>query len=294
MPDMSVPPRRAGTTTMRTQPSEPTYILAANEAEHARLIALARGAADAVREMCARAGVGAGARVADVGCGPIGALVELAAIVGPQGAVVGIDSSAGAVETARAIVTRQQLGNVAVVHGDINTMDLTAVTAGRPFDAAHLRLVLWHQPDPAGMLRRVAALLRPGGTVLVADLLAHPRYDPPVPASERAWELLHAAAAARGVAQHVAYRLPRLCEEAGLRVLDARGTFDMRGPARDALAQTRGLIQSAGPTVVGTGLATATEIDRLVAELAAAEAQEFTSFINYLIVQVIAAVPGGA
>jgi ubiquinone/menaquinone biosynthesis C-methylase UbiE len=199
-------------------------MLANDAADHARLIEIARRHARFVRDMCARAGVTAGAHVADVGCSPVGALLELAEVVGPQGTVVGIDSSAAAVATARAIVTEQHLGNVAVVHGDVNTMDLAAVP-NTPFDAAHLRLVLVHQVDSAATLRRVATLLRPEGRVLIFDVLAPPRYDPPVPASDRAWALLQAAGAARGLAQHVGYRLPRLCADAGLRVLDARGYF---------------------------------------------------------------------
>lgn len=120
---------QAGTDEPGAPPSERTYMLAASEAEHARLIELARRNADTVREMCARAGVAAGGRVADIGCGPVGALCELAEVVGPHGRVVGLDSSAAAVETARAIVADRHLSNVAVVHGDINTVDHAALTA---------------------------------------------------------------------------------------------------------------------------------------------------------------------
>jgi ubiquinone/menaquinone biosynthesis C-methylase UbiE len=71
-----------------------TYVLDASEAGHSRLIGLAQQSADNVRELCARAGLREGARLADIGCGPIGALGELAEIAGPHGSVVGIDSSA--------------------------------------------------------------------------------------------------------------------------------------------------------------------------------------------------------
>ncbi|HEX5503203.1 MAG TPA: methyltransferase domain-containing protein [Thermomicrobiales bacterium] len=294
MPDMPVIRIQTEPDTRSAPPPAGTYMLANDAADHARLIAIARGAAQAVREMCARAGVGAGARVVDVGCGPVGALLELAEVVGPLGVVVGLDSSAAAVATARAIVAGQNLGNVAVVHGDVNTLDLAALTAAGPFDAAHLRLVLGHQTDPAATLRRVAALLRPGGRVLVADLLAHSLYDPPVAASEQAWELLYAAARRRGLAANLGARLPRLCEEAGLRVLDARGAFNFQTPASEILALTRALLVSARAAVVGAGLAAEAEVDALVAALAAAEAQEFRSAVDGLTVQVIAAVPDEA
>jgi SAM-dependent methyltransferase len=274
---------------MSDRQSAGTYILEASEAEHARLIRLARGSAETVREMCARAVVTAGSRLIDVGCGPVGALLELAEIAGPRGTVVGIDSSAEAVDTARAIVAGQNLRNVEVIHGDVNTMDLSVVTADGPFDAAHVRLVLSHQADPAAMLRRVATLLRPAGKVLAFDFLAHPRYDPPVLASEQAWELMYAAARRRG-AGPVGARLPQLCEEAGLRVLDARGSFDIRTPAREPLMGTRALLLSARTSIVRAALATEADVVALAASLTAAESQEFRSVVGALMVQVIAEV----
>jgi SAM-dependent methyltransferase len=271
-----------------------TYLMEASEAEHARLIALARRQADQVREMCARAGVGAGARVVDVGCGPVGALPELAAVAGPAGTVVGLDSSAEAVATARAILAGRGLGRVRVVHGDVNVTAPAAVAGVGPFDAAHLRFVLVHQADPGATLRRVAALLRPGGRILVADLVedaSYPRYDPPVPASERAWALLYAAAHRRGAAADVARRLPGLCAAAGLRVLDARGVFRLLTPAAELLGTTRATLVSARRSIVGPGLATDAEVDALAGELAAAGGQAFRSTQGPLSVQIIAEVP---
>src|SRR5262249_21236871 len=163
-----------------------------------------------------------------VGCGPIGALLELAEIVGSQGTVVGLDSSAGAIETARGIVARSGQGNVRLVHGDVNALAPAAIADDGPFDAANLRFVLIHLGAPAARLRRVAALLRPGGHILVHDYVEDarfPRYDPPVLASEGAFDLLMATRRRRGAAADVGRRLPRLCEEAGLRVVDARGAF---------------------------------------------------------------------
>jgi SAM-dependent methyltransferase len=271
-----------------------TYAVEASEAEHARLIALARRSADQVREMCARVGVGPGARVIDVGCGPVGALLELAEIVGPQGTVVGVDSSAAAVETARAIAVRHGLDNVRVVHGDVNSMDTAALASDGPFDAAHVRFVLVHQADPVATLRRVAALVRPGGHLLLLDPVddpGYPRLDPPVPASERTWEVLYATARRSGAAVDVARRSPRLCEEAGLRVIDARGAFRVVPPAQEWLEATRATLLSLRRAAVGFGLATDAEVDALAEALSAAQRQEFRSALGPLGVRTIAQVP---
>jgi SAM-dependent methyltransferase len=266
----------------------------ASGAEHERLVAVAHRDSDHVREMCARAGVGEGARVVDIGCGPVGALLDLAEIVGSKGTVVGVESSAGAIETAREIVARSGQRNVRLVHGDVNTLAPSAIAHDGPFDAAYLRFMLIHQKDPVATLRRVAALLRPGGHFLVHDYVedAHfPRYDPPVLASERAFELHTAARHRRGAATDVGRRLPQLCEEAGLRVLDARGAFAVQCSARDMLEDVRGLLLSSRRNIVGFGLATDAELDTLIDELAAAQGQEFRSALGFLFVQVIAQVP---
>jgi ubiquinone/menaquinone biosynthesis C-methylase UbiE len=269
-------------------------MLDASDDEHSRLIAIARRNGDIVRELCAAGGIGEGARVADVGCGPIGALLDLADVVGPQGTVLGIDSSEGAVESARAIVTREDLRHVRVVHADINHLERDALLGGDHLDAAFLRLVLVHQADPANMLHQVAALLRHGGRILVHDMVEdprYPRYDPPVPASERVWQLLHAAAHARGVAVGTVARLPSLCEEAGFRVLTARGFFRTQRPAAEILASTSLALQSARRSIVGTGLATETEIDQLTESLASAAQQNFRSVLGPLMMLCIAEVP---
>jgi SAM-dependent methyltransferase len=266
----------------------------ASDDEHARLIAGARRTADIVRELCALGGIGEGARVVDVGCGPIGALLDLADIVGRHGTVLGIDSSEGAVESARAIVAREGLSQVRVVHADIHTVDPDALLGGDRLDAAFLRLVLVHQPDPANTLKQAAALLRRGGVILVHDLVEdphYPRFDPAVPASVRAWELLYAAAHVRGAAVGTLERLPSLCEEAGFRVLMARGYFRVQSTAAELLEATRQLLQGTRRSIVGTGLATETEIDGLTKSLTDAGQENFRSALGPLMMLCIAEVP---
>jgi SAM-dependent methyltransferase len=268
-------------------------MLDASDAEHARLIDIARRTGDIVRELCALGDIGEGARVVDVGCGPIGALLDLADIVGPHGTVLGIDSSEGAVESARAIVAREGLNHVRVVHADVHQLDGDALLGGDRLDAALLRFMLVHQPDPATTLRRVAALLRRSGRILVFDMVEDPRYphyDPAVPASERAWELLYAVGHARGAAVGTLDRLPSVCEEAGLRVLTARGTFWVQTPAAEFLTITRQTLQGARRSIVGLGLATETGIDELMEALADAGQQEFRGVLGPLSVLCIAEV----
>ena len=169
-----------------------------------------------------------GDRAIDVGCGPVGALLVLAELVGPAGAVVGLDASAEALTQARQILDRRGLNSVRLIRADINATDLEAVPPDAPFDVAFCRLVPTHQVEPAATLRRIAALLRPGGRIVAQDILEDPRYpsfDPPVPAVERILALQYEHKRRRGVFPDVARHYRTLCGEAGLGLVSQRGLF---------------------------------------------------------------------
>jgi SAM-dependent methyltransferase len=113
------------------------------------------------------AGIGPGARVVDLGCGPGTFLPELAGRVGPLGRVAGVDGAEEAVRTAGALVGQLGLrGRADVVRA--RTED-TGLVAGS-FDVAFMRNVLVHNgPALNAILQHVAALLRPGGHLLSAE-----------------------------------------------------------------------------------------------------------------------------
>ena len=68
---------------------------------------------------------------------------------------------------------RQDLPNVDVREGDLESLPLAAAA----LDAAMLSLVLHYSPDPARALTEVARVVRPGGRVLVVDMLPHDRVE---------------------------------------------------------------------------------------------------------------------
>jgi ubiquinone/menaquinone biosynthesis C-methylase UbiE len=95
------------------------YVFDSTEADHDRLIHQARLMDDFACEACLRAGLRSGHQTRDVGCGPLGVLPVLAELVGPTGAVTGIDVSATAVERARLTLTRPGLDQVRLIHADV-------------------------------------------------------------------------------------------------------------------------------------------------------------------------------
>jgi ubiquinone/menaquinone biosynthesis C-methylase UbiE len=120
------------------------YLLGYRTAEQDRLQRQALKLADDSMWLFERAGVSAGQRVVDVGCGPRGCLDLLAARVGPAGTVLGIEPSEDAVGRARAFVAGQELSNVEVRVGDGRETGLDRDA----FDAVMTRLVLVNVPRP--------------------------------------------------------------------------------------------------------------------------------------------------
>jgi ubiquinone/menaquinone biosynthesis C-methylase UbiE len=104
------------------------------------------------------AGVGAGQRVLDVACGTGIVARTAAGRVGPGGAVTGLDLNEAMLAVARRIrpdLTWRQ--------GDAAALPFESGT----FDAVLSQMALMFFPDPAGALREMARVARPGGAVAV-------------------------------------------------------------------------------------------------------------------------------
>lgn len=119
----------------------------------------------AVVERQARwAGIGAGMRVLDVGCGAGVTSAILGDLVSPQGSILGIDASAERIETAR---RNFQGPGVAFACRDFR-QQMEGLGA---FDFIWVRFVLeYHRSGAFDIVGRLADLLRPGGILCLIDL----------------------------------------------------------------------------------------------------------------------------
>jgi len=104
--------------------------------------------------------------VADLGCGTGQVAEALAPFVGQ---VIGIDASQAMLKAAKKRL--ETLGNVDLRAG---TLEALPVNDGS-LDAAMMFLVLHHVADPARALAEAARALKPGGRLVVADMLPHDR-----------------------------------------------------------------------------------------------------------------------
>lgn len=110
--------------------------------------------------------IGADATVADLGCGTGRVSAALAPFVGH---VIAVDASAAMLHAARDRLRPYQ--NVELRRGELESLPIDDARV----DAALLELVLHHIADPLSALREAARILKPGGTLLVVDMLAHDR-----------------------------------------------------------------------------------------------------------------------
>ncbi len=105
----------------------------------------------------------AGARVADAGCGG-GLLAESMARAGAT--VCGIDLAPGMIEVARLHAAAQGLA----LDYRVESVESLAARTPQGFDVVTCMEMIEHVPDPAALLRTLAALLRPGGALFLSTL----------------------------------------------------------------------------------------------------------------------------
>ncbi len=236
--------------------SDSGYELGSGDEELARLELQGRALAPATRMIFAEAGIRPGMRVLDLGCGAGDVSFVAADLAGPQGCVVGLDSSPGSLARARLRAEQRGLTHVQFVEGDIHDP-----APGGPFDAIVGRLVLMYVPDPAAVLRQ-ATVLRAGGLVVPIEFdVPTSRALPASPLLSQAVAWVGEAFARGGIQPSLGARLWAVVREAGLRPLGMTGVQPHFGPGDPAaVGLLAGIIRTIAPLIERTGVATAEQI----------------------------------
>lgn len=231
-----------------------TYALRLSPEERARYRFMAEAASAAEADEWAMAGIGAGARVADIGCGPGAMLRVLAETVGPDGRADGVDQDAEAVAAAQEEIAG--LPQASVRPGAATSSGLEPGS----YDAVMCRHVLAHNGGrEAAIVAHLAALVRPGGAVVLVDahmaaIQVHPD-DPDLSDLAARYEQFHRV---RGNDLTVGVKLGWLLEHAGLAVESFRGG----GPVLRVPPMLRPPSWAARDAMVQAGLADAADLAR--------------------------------
>ena len=252
-----------------------TYVLGNDPQELERLDRQAARIERPTRLLMQSAGIRPGMRVLDLGTG-LGHVARIAGeLVGPSGAVVGIDESGDALAVARARTETAGARNVSFVEGDVRQWQ-----APEPFDAVVGRLILFHLADPVAAVRHHRRHLRAGGTVVAVDFdIASARSEPEVPLVSEALDWVMRAFEAAHAWPRIGARLGPILTGAGLQNVVTMGMQAYLPPGERAAAQLLGsVVRTLAPAIVKHGIASEAQIglptleDRLHEALVRADA----------------------
>ena len=203
------------------------YVMGHDDRERRRLYLQASILNPLSHELLRRAGLSAGMRVLDIGCG-IGELSMVAArLVGRNGRVTGIDIDEAALALAAARAREQGLECIDFAHADISSYRTDA-----SYDAVIGRHILIHTPDPGRVVGTAHSLLNPGGVAVFQEydfsVVHHP--FPGAPLCERSFEIFREffAKAAHG---NIGTRLFHLALAADFPSPECRVEYPMGGGA---------------------------------------------------------------
>jgi SAM-dependent methyltransferase len=255
---------------MPSDASEDGYVLARTVSEYERLRLQAAVWSQLTDQVLGKAGLSSGMNVLDAGCGPCEVMRLMAKRVGPTGSVTGvdIDEAVGAYGLAQ-----MQVVEAGSFHFHRANLLDGSLVPGAPFDFVFCRFLLLHMDDPVEMVRRLAAQIRPGGTLVAMDyVMDTARIAPFHPILQRGIEIMNGTMAGAGRPLDAGVRLGEWFSKAGLPMphgTDAQTILDV-SHSDPMLAKA---VEGFGPEAVRLGLASEEEVASLPEQIRAVSAR---------------------
>jgi len=205
-------------------------------------------------------------------------------IVGPDGAVVGVEREARFAEMARAELSRRGLRNVEVVNADALNTGLQKAA----YDFVHERLVLINLPanSQRALLTEMFSLLKPGGTIALQEFDAVSNMCFPEHASwQRLATLWNEVFQAAGGNEFVGRSLGHLLRALGAENIQMKVHVEVAQIGQYRRTHLLSLIESMRETILASARITETELHDHMVALSAHLADPGTTLIDKLIVQ---------
>jgi SAM-dependent methyltransferase len=238
------------------------YLIRGGVEGRERLRILARVLRPTTLSLFDRVGIEARMACLDVGCGGGDVTLDLAALVGSEGRVVGWDIDEIKLELARREAEEKGFGNV-----EYRLSDISRSEAASEFDVVYSRFLLAHLSDPAGAVAKFGRSARPGGVVIVEDIDFEGVFCHPYSAAfQRLIELYTPAARRRGGDPNIGLRLPGLLLDAGFERVQTN-VVQPAGLDGDVKLLYAASMECVADSVVADGIAGRDEVDRVIAEL---------------------------
>jgi SAM-dependent methyltransferase len=262
------------------------YVLGTHDAELVRLGLQHRLWSRQAFDLWERAGIGPGARVLDVGCGPGHATFDLAQLVTHGGRVVAVDESERFIRYLTAQAEVRGVINVDASVQDVQTLRVPEESV----DFAYARWVLCFTPRPDNVVAGVARALKPGGCLLVQDYTQWQGLflSPP---SEAFLEVLRATDRAwreSGGDSEVGKRLPAMMASHGLRVESIRPLQRIARPREPLWQWPASFFANWAPSLVERGYLSADAQKAFVREWEARSSDRDAFFWTPAMLEIIA------
>lgn len=201
------------------------YVLGTNDQEVDRLALQHRVWQADVRETWRRAGFGAGQHIADLGCGPGFATLDLAELVGRSGRVTAVDASRRFLNVLASAAASRGVAHVDLVHQDLDDPIRTA----SPFDGVWARWVFAFVKNPRQLIERLAQHVKPGGTIAMHEYFDYGAWQavPPDDTLSSFVDTIITRWRESGGEPDVGLMLPRWLEDAGFRILHLQALVEI-------------------------------------------------------------------
>lgn len=264
--------------------AERDYVLGTDEVEYERLGLQHRVWRPEVLTVWRSAGITAGSRVLDVGCGPGYATEDLGAIVGRSGEVVGIERSERFLDRARERCS--DLGWVRFIDQDLMAERLPV----EGFDFAWCRWVASFVPDPKRLVSNIANALKHGGKAIYHDYFDYEAWTmaPRLASHERFVSGVVSNWVKSGGCPDVMRRMVGDLSEVGMRIESMRPITHTIRPDSYIWQWPKTFVESHAPRLVDAGVITQSEADAFLGDFERASSDPASVMLTPIVAEIVA------
>jgi ubiquinone/menaquinone biosynthesis C-methylase UbiE len=189
------------------------YVLGHTDRERRRLSIQAAVINPVTETFLRRAGISAGMRVLELGCGVGEVTLMVARLIGPHGTLRSLDLDEHAVES-----TKSRLKSASHRHVQVEVANVLSFEPAHSFDAVIGRHILIHLADPLPVLQKAVAITHPGGLIAFQefDFRTVPRGYPEMPLMFSCQDLIVGFFQRAVPNPDIGAKLPWLMQQAGL------------------------------------------------------------------------------